>query len=414
MGEKKIGVNIEKSLKDRIIINNKKYFDLSLNSGVLFLGHNHMIFKNLLRALISNNYSLSNFSNNLKKRIYFLLKIFFKNTHRVIYCTTGSESVIKALRISRAIKKDKKKIIMVSGSWHGSVSETLFAADNKLVAKPLSAGLKKSDQNLVSFLPYNDIFNSKKILNRNKSKINCIIVEPIMGSLPLNESKKYLKFLDQYSKKNKILLIFDEIITGFRTEKGSVQNKFNLKPDITLIGKIMGGGYPISAILISRKVSNKIDKLSKKIFFGGTFSGNNYSLLSCYKILNYLKDMKFTNQTILKTSYIQKKINNFINRNNLGANVFRFDSFLRIIFSDKMIKNRISRDFLEKKNKEKITNFRKFLFKKKILYPNNGIIFISNVSSYNDINKIIKIICLGLKKYFSVAPNKKNLYTIKR
>ena len=209
-------------------------------------------------------------------------------------------------------------------------------------------------------------------------------------------------------------MIFDEIITGFRTEKGSVQNKFNLKPDITLIGKIMGGGYPISAILISRKVSNKIDKLSKKIFFGGTFSGNNYSLLSCYKILNYLKDMKFTNQTILKTSYIQKKINNFINRNNLGANVFRFDSFLRIIFSDKMIKNRISRDFLEKKNKEKITNFRKFLFKKKILYPNNGIIFISNVSSYNDINKIIKIICLGLKKYFSVAPNKKNLYTIKR
>ncbi len=398
--KKKLRINIERSLKDKVIIDNKKYFDLSLNSGVLFLGHNHIIFKSILRSLISNNYSLSSFTNNLKQKIFSLIKIFFKNTHKVIYCTTGSESVMKALRISRAIKKNKKKIIMVSGSWHGSVSETLFAANNKFKTTPLSAGLKKTDQNLISFLPYNNILNSKKILDKNKSKINCIIVEPIMGSLPLNESKKYLKFLDQYAKKNKIVLIFDEIVTGFRTEKGSVQNKFNLKPDITLIGKIMGGGYPISAVLINRKVSNKINNLSKKIFFGGTFSGNNYSLFFSYKILNYLKDLKFINQTILKTSYVQKKINNFINENNIEASVYRFDSFLRIVFSKKKVKNRVARDFLEKKNKKKIINFRNFLFEKKILYPKNGIIFISNISSYNEINKIIKTICLGLKKYF--------------
>ena len=92
-----------------------------------------------------------------------------------------------------------------------------------------------------------------------------------MGCLPNDNSKPYLKFLEKYCKKNRINFIFDEIITGFRSEKGSVQRKYNIKPDITLIGKILGGGLPIGAIGISKNIYQKIKKNKKNIFFGGTF-----------------------------------------------------------------------------------------------------------------------------------------------
>ena len=83
------------------------------------------------------------------------------------------------------------------------------------------------------------LLKSKKILDKIKRDVNCLIIEPVMGSFPTDKSITYLKFLEDYCKKNKILILYDEIITGFRSENGSVQEKFKLRPDITLIGKVL-------------------------------------------------------------------------------------------------------------------------------------------------------------------------------
>ena len=110
----------------------------------------------------------------------------------------------------------------------------------------------------------------------------------------------------------KIILIFDEIITGVRTEKGSVQNKFNIYPDITLAGKIIGGGLPMSLILTNKKINEKIMRLKKKIFFGGTFSGNNYSILSCINTLKYIKkNNELIKKVLNSSSYFQNQLNKF-------------------------------------------------------------------------------------------------------
>ena len=390
----------EKAKENYIFLSGKKYFDLSLNSGVLFLGHNHSTFISTLKNIVEKKISLSDINKKNINLIQKLIKFFFKSSNKIITCSTGSESVIKSIRICKALT-NKEKIFLVNGSWHGSVDQTLFHSKKNLKPIPLSSGLGNQFKKNIKILPYNDINSSKIILDKYSKDVCCLIIEPISASLPLEKSKKYLKFLRSYCNKKKIILIFDEIISGIRTDRGSVQNKFKIYPDITLAGKVIGGGMPISLILINKKISNKILKLKKKIFFGGTFSGNNYSIISCINTLLYLKkNSKLIKKTIKYSNYFQKKLNEFLIENNIKCRVYRFDSFLRIVFSDENIKNRISRDFLEGKKIKKITLFKKFLLKKRILYPNNGIIFFSTVISKKQIDTLIKITSIGLKKYF--------------
>jgi glutamate-1-semialdehyde aminotransferase len=390
----------EKAKGNFLLINKKKIFDLSMHSGVLLLGHNHKIFRTTLNDL-KKNCSITNFQNqDIRNKILKYIKRYFKSAHDLIFCTTGSETVIKAIRISRAIN-NKSKIFIVSGSWHGSVDQTLYFSKENLKPIPLSSGINDDVRKNTIILPYNDIEKSKKILNKNYKEASCILIEPITASLPLEKSKYYLKFLREYSLKKRITLIFDEMVTGIRTEKGSVQNRFNIYPDITLAGKAIGGGLPISLIIINKKIFNKIKKLKKKIFFGGTFSGNNFSLISCLNTLSYVnKNKNLLRGIINKSKAIQDKLNNFSIKNNLDVKIYRFDSFLRIVFSKTSLNNRIARDFFEKKNKIRITKFTKYLYTKKIFYPKNGIIFFSAALTNNNVDYLVKNLSTALKKFF--------------
>lgn len=392
---------IEKGKGNKIIIKNKSFFDLSYCSGVVFLGHNHKIFKKSIKDIYNKNISVFANPNIHALKLSKTIKSFFSNFKKIVFCNTGSESVIKALRISRSINS-KKIVVCVTGSWHGSVDQTLFAPQKNFSPLPISSGLRNIDRKYIKFIPYNDIKNSQKILNKYKKKINCILIEPITSSLPLKNVQPYLKFIESYSKKNKIVLIFDEIITGFRTKKGSVQEQFNIKPDITLIGKILGGGLPIGVIGISNKIYKKMKTLKKKIFFGGTFSANTFSTFVGNNVITYIKNNNNQVEKLIKNCEIfESKINNFIKNNKINAKVYRFDSISRIVFSKRVANNIIQRDFLEKKNSKRKIEFFKFLKKNNICYPRNGVVLLSLANNNRrDLEYIIKKICLGLKKYF--------------
>jgi glutamate-1-semialdehyde 2,1-aminomutase len=394
-------VNFEKARGNKIILGKNFLFDLSYCNGVIFLGHNHYIFKDSLKFFINKNISFFSNSNIYAIKLSRTIKYFFSNFNKIIFCSTGSESVTKALRISRAMNS-KQLIVCVTGSWHGSVDQTLFSPKKNLLPMPISSGLKATDRENIIFIPYNDINKSKQILDKYKRNINCILVEPVTASLPIKEIGLYLKFVESYCKKNKIILIFDEIITAFRTQKGSVQKKFNIKPDITLIGKVLGGGIPIGAIGISKKISDKISKLKKNIFFGGTYSGNNLSMLVGNNVINFIKNnKKLVDKLIENCENLENKVNSFIIKNDINAKVYRFDSILRIVFSKNKMQNIFQRDFLERKQSKKKIQFLKFMYQKNIFYPKNGIILLSLANNNaKDLNYIIKMICVGLKKFF--------------
>lgn len=390
----------EKGKNDHVTINGKKFIDLSNCAGSIVLGHNSNFFKKKIKNYLDKNFSnfahpnihAINFSENIKKIFPFFSKI--------IFCNSGTEAIIKSLRISRSLNK-KKYIVSVVGSWHGSVDQLLFKTNRNLKKIPLSAGISKNnDENLI-FIPYNDISLSKKILDKKKNQINCLIIEPVQACLPLKDASNYLKFLEEYCKKNNITLIFDEIITGMRSYNYSIQNNYKIKPDITTIGKIFGGGLPIGIIGISKKVADKISIKNNKVFFGGTFSGNSLSTYIGNETLKYLiKNKKILLELNKKSKYFEETLNKFIKKNNLNLQIYRYASILRIIYTKNKLNNRIQRDFFESKSSRQIAKFRKFLYSKNIYYPSSGIIFFSYKTSYKNINRVIKFIKIGFNYYF--------------
>ena len=390
----------EKAFKDQITINKKKFYDLSFCSGVLILGHNNKILQETLKEFNNKKISIFAHPNIYAEKLAKLIKKFFPRFSNIVFCNSGTESVIKALRICKSIN-NKKYIVSVSGSWHGSVDQTLYSPGKNLEPIPISAGLDFDQQRNLKFIPYNDIKKSEKIIKKFKNSINCIIIEPIQGCLPTKKAKQYLIFLRKITKKYKINLIFDEMITGLRTEGTSLQSYFKIYPDISVFGKCFGGGLPMGIIGISKKIDDQIKRGNKKIFFGGTFSGNSIATYVGMKTTKFiLKNKKSIFSKLEKNSdFFQKELNNFFLDKKIKAKVYRFKSMLRIVYSNKDITNRIQRDFLEKKNIKKIEKLRKFLLKRNIYYPTSGVIFFSTATSKNDIIKLIKSFKIGCQKF---------------
>ena len=399
-GYKDYKILFERGENDKIFFKNKAYIDLSNCAGSLILGHNSNVFKKSLKLYLKKKISIFahpnthaiNFSKNIKKN--------FPSFSRIIFCNSGAEAVLKSLRISKSLNK-KKLTVNVTGSWHGSVDQLLFYPNKYLKPQKLSDGLSLDDKKKLIYIPYNDIEKSSKILNKFKNDINCIIIEPIQACLPLGNTKNYLKFLENFCNKNNITLIFDELITGIRIRPGSIQKKYNINADITAIGKILGGGLPIGVIGISEKINKIIKKKNIKVFFGGTFSGNSLTSFVGNETLKFLfKNKRLFSNLNKKCFYFQKSLNQFIIKERIKAKVYRFDSILRIVFSKNETKNRIQRDFFEKKNIPNIAKFRQYLLENNIYYPSNGVIFLSNSTSYKSINYVLKYIKFGLKKFF--------------
>ena len=213
----------------------------------------------------------------------------------------------------------------------------------------------------------------------------------MQGCLPDKNSIRYIKFLYDYAKKNKIIIIFDEMITGLRINGSSLQNYLNIVPDISIFGKGFGGGFPIGIIAISKKIKDTIVKQKLNVFYGGTYSGNSFSTLLAYENTKYIRK----NKTIIKklnskSKYFQEELNHFFKEKKISAKVYRFHSLLRLVFSNNSIKNRSQRDFFESRNSKKIIKFRTILKSKKILYPKNGLIFLCSQTSTKSINYIIE------------------------
>ena len=266
---------VKSALNQHIYLKNgRKLIDTNFCSGTLLLGHSKKIVNNFIKKQLNHGITFG-LPNIYADKYSIILKKIFSNYSKFILCNTGSEANGKAIRLARAISK-KEYIVMTSGSWHGSVDQLLFDLNthNYNNKKILSAGLSKDIKKKIIVVPYNDYEKTEKVLNKYNSKIALVILEPIQQALPSILCENYIKNLYQYCKSNKILICFDEMISGIRVDKFSVQNKLNLKPDLSTFGKIIGGGLPIGIIGINKVIENKLKVKKNKVFYGGTFSGN--------------------------------------------------------------------------------------------------------------------------------------------
>ena len=195
-----------------------------------------------------------------------------------------------------------------------------------------------------------------------------------------------------------MFFFLDEMITGLRVGGSSFQTSNKIKSDISTFGKCFGGGFPIGILAINKTTSQILKK--KKIFFGGTFSGNSISMYIANEITKHVyKNNKLIKSLDEKMKFFKNSINEFALKNKIDAKVFSYTSMARIVFSQKKISDRTQRDFFESKKKKAIQKFIEFLKKKSLYYPKNGIIFFSLSLSKRDLLYIISTIKSALKLY---------------
>lgn len=212
-----------------------------------------------------------------------------KSIEMVRMVNSGTEATMSAIRLARAFTK-KSTIIKFDGCYHGHADSFLVKAGSGLATLGISSspGVPEALSKLTVSLPYNDLGEVKKAFETNQD-IAAVIVEPIVGNAGLILPEKgYLEGLSELCTKNGALLIFDEVMTGFRVARGGAQELYGIKPDLTCLGKIIGGGLPVGAYGGRRDIMEMVAPLGS-VYQAGTLSGNPLAMAAGYAQLKALE-----------------------------------------------------------------------------------------------------------------------------
>jgi glutamate-1-semialdehyde 2,1-aminomutase len=204
------------------------------------------------------------------------------------FVSSGSEATMAAIRLARGFT-GKKEIIKVEGGFHGAHDAVLVKAGSgaTTLGIPDSAGVLPEVVGKTRQVPYNDLEALEALVSKN-SDVAAFIIEPVMGNIgPVLPEPGYLAGVREITRSHDILLIFDEVITGYRLGIGGAQVYYNVKPDLTTLGKIIGGGLPIGAFGGRREIMEQIAP-SGPVYNAGTYSGNPLSLSAGMAIIQYL------------------------------------------------------------------------------------------------------------------------------
>src|SRR2546426_2460662 len=203
---------------------------------------------------------------------------------------SGTEATMHALRLARGFT-GRKKILKFEGGFHGSHDSVLVkpGPHGSIAGRPSSEGVPFDISKNTLVASYNDEKTAAKIIRDYASQLAAVIVEPVAGNMgPIPPSKGFLNSLRKLTRENSVVLIFDEVITGFRLSLGGAQDYYHIIPDLTILGKIVGGGFPLAAFGGRREIMRKLSPLGP-VYQAGTFSGNPVSVTAGLTTLRSLK-----------------------------------------------------------------------------------------------------------------------------
>ena len=261
--------------------------DCCLAYGPLILGHAHPAIKKAIAVQLEGGW-LYGTPVPLEPEFARLIAVDHPGMDMVRFVSSGSEATMAAIRLARGFT-GKKDIIKVEGGFHGAHDAVLVKAGSGAMTLgiPDSAGVLADVVAHTRQVPYNDPEVLESVLLRN-SDVAALIIEPVLGNIgPVLPEKNYLQEIRLITRAHDVLLIFDEVITGYRLGIGGAQVKYGVKPDITTLGKIIGGGLPIGAFLGRREIMELVAP-SGPVYQAGTFSGNPLSLAAGIATVRWL------------------------------------------------------------------------------------------------------------------------------
>ncbi|TXK73975.1 glutamate-1-semialdehyde 2,1-aminomutase [Mesonia sp. HuA40] len=252
---------------------------------------------------------------------------------------SGTEACMSAVRLARGFTK-KDKIIKFAGCYHGHSDSFLIQAGSGAVTfgSPNSPGVTRGTAKDTLLATYNNLGSVEALINANKNEIACIILEPVagnMGCIPPQEG--FLEGLRSLCDHNNILLIFDEVMTGFRLSAGGVQERKNISADIVTFGKVIGGGLPVGAFAARQEIMNHLAPLGS-VYQAGTLSGNPLAMSAGLAMLQSLKnDPEVFKRLDEKTEYLRDGLFKVLEQNHIDFTINQYGSMLSIHFSKEAV-----------------------------------------------------------------------------
>jgi glutamate-1-semialdehyde 2,1-aminomutase len=269
-----------------------EYIDYVGSWGPLILGHAEA---NVLDAIVGAACNGTSFgaSTPSEADLAELVISAFPHMQKVRFVSSGTEATMSAIRLARAYTK-RKYIVKFEGCYHGHADALLVKAGSGVATLgiPGSAGVPDEFIQFTLALPFNDVEAVEHAFHKFRHQIACVIVEPVVGNMGcVPAADDYLVALRLITERERAVLIFDEVMTGFRVAFGGAQELYNIRPDLTTLGKIIGGGLPVGAYGGSDEVMNLVAPLGP-MYQAGTLSGNPLAMAAGCAMLKQLRDHK--------------------------------------------------------------------------------------------------------------------------
>lgn len=303
--------------------------------GPMILGH---AYKPVVDAVIEKAQKGTSFGmpTEIETKIAELAVSMVPNIDKIRFVNSGTEACMSAVRLARGYT-GKDKIIKFAGCYHGHSDSFLIHAGSGAVTfgSPNSPGVTHGTAKDTLLADFNDLKNVEQLLDANKNEIACIILEPVpgnMGCIPPREG--FLEGLRKLCDIHNILLIFDEVMTGFRLARGGAQELFDIKADIVCFGKVIGGGLPVGAFAAREEIMNHLAP-SGPVYQAGTLSGNPLAMAAGYAMLKSLDDNLSVFASLAeKTAYLHKGLAEVLAKNKVKHTINRVGSMISVHFAE--------------------------------------------------------------------------------
>ena len=366
--------------------------------GPMILGH---AYEPVVQAVIEKAKKGTSFGmpTELETQIAKLAVSMLPNIDKIRFVNSGTEACMSAIRLARGFT-NRDKIIKFSGCYHGHSDSFLIAAGSGLstFGVPNSPGVTKGTAKDTLLAAYNDLESVKALFDANTNEIAAVIIEPVAGNMGcIPPAEGFLEGLRALCSEHGILLIFDEVMTGFRLAKGGAQELYGVTADIVCFGKVIGGGLPVGAFAAREVIMNQLAPLGP-VYQAGTLSGNPLAMAAGYEMLKALHaDAAIYDRLAEKTAYLEQGIANALTAANVVHTINRVGSMISVHFDANPVF-----DFATAKNGDNET-FKKFfhgLLKRGVYIAPSAYEtwFITDALTYEDLDFTINAVAATAKE----------------
>ncbi len=379
-------------------VDGNSYIELINSWGPMILGHANELVESALQNAVKNSTSFGAPSE-IEVKMARLITEMVPSVQKVRMVNSGTEATMSAIRLARGFT-GRDKIIKFEGCYHGHGDSFLIAAGSGAITMgtPDSPGVTEGTARDTLTAHFNDLDSVEKLVDKNKDQIAAIIVEPVAGNMGcILPDDGFLEGLRKICDDHQILLIFDEVMTGFRLSAGGAQELYQVMPDLTTLGKIIGGGLPVGAYGGKREIMEFVSPAGP-VYQAGTLSGNPMAMHAGYTILRYLQKTPSIYEALnAKTKAICTGIEDNLKACSLDYTINQLGSMFTLFFNGDQVHN--FEDAKRSDLKAFGQYFNLMLEQGIYLAPSQfEALFVSNAIVQKDIDRIIDANLQALKK----------------